>query len=189
MKNKVIILLFFTLMVGIQWFIPIRMISEKHIIWMEGREYKFQMTPLDPEDPFRGKYLQLRFEENHYRADDQSDWQSGDPVYVQLKRNAQGFVRIIGLARSVPTGDVDFVKATVRNTHGEDSLQMYIDYPFDRYYINEKISGALEERFRETVQDSAALNYALVRIRSGEAILKEVYLDDIPVTEWFEQSK
>lgn len=187
MKNKVIILLLFILIAGIQWFIPIRLISEKHSIWLEGRTYKFQLTPLDPEDPFRGKYLQLKFEENHFRTDGQAGWQRGESVYVQLKRNAQGFVRITGLARNLPADDVDFVKATVRDAYGEDSLRIFIDYPFDRYYVNEKMADPLEKPLLSNLQDTSRINYALIRIKSGEAVLEEVYLDDVPVSEWAER--
>ncbi|MBY5959587.1 GDYXXLXY domain-containing protein [Membranicola marinus] len=189
MKNRTILFLLFVLMVGVQWFVPTRMINQKHSIAVEGRQYKFQMSPLDVEDPFRGKYLQLRFTVDHYKADSNYTWKSGDVVYVLLKKNAQDFVRVSGLTSSLPNGDDDFVKATVRHAFGKDSLQVYIDYPFDRYYINDNIPDTLEQVLLGNLKDSSTINYALVRIKSGEAVLEEVYIDSVSISEWYDRIK
>jgi len=67
---------------------------------------------------------------------------------------------------------------------GGDSLLVFIEYPLDRYYINEKMAGPIEEFIFENQSDSTRINYAVVRVRSGRALLEEVYIDDVPVSEW-----
>lgn len=61
MKLKIILLI---VLFAIQLAIPGYMIFEQNQILTEGTAYKFKTRPIDPYDPFRGRYVTLAFEAN-----------------------------------------------------------------------------------------------------------------------------
>ena len=52
------------LVFAVQLSVPAWMIIDRESVIAEGREYKFEAAPLDPYDPFKGKYITLRYREN-----------------------------------------------------------------------------------------------------------------------------
>lgn len=177
-------------MAGIQWFVPLQMIQGNRSTLITGSEYKFKIAPIDPEDPFRGKYLRLRFQEDHLAVPPGIKWEAEDIVYAVIEEDPSGYALIAGLSRDEPAlNDTDYIKSSVRAVHGKDSLMVYIHYPFDRYYINERMAGPLEEILTENRIDTSKTNYAVVRIKSGEALLEEVFVDGLSIPEWYEKWK
>lgn len=61
MKPKIILLI---VLFAIQLAIPGYMIFEQNQILTEGTAYKFKTRPIDPYDPFRGRYVTLAFDAN-----------------------------------------------------------------------------------------------------------------------------
>lgn len=184
MKNKWLLVLLFVIMACIQWIVPMQMVRDSRSTLVSGTEYKFRLAPVDPEDPFRGKYLDLDFDISRVKVGTPPHWTSGDKVFVVLETDSAGFARVNRLSREIPEPDTDFIASRIRSAVGEDSLLVFIEYPLDRYYINEKIAGPIEEMIFENQRDSTKINYALVRVRAGKAILEELYIDEIPVSEW-----
>ena len=190
MKNKALILISFLLMVGAQWYIPYQMIQDQSTTLATGNMYKFKIAPVDPEDPFRGKFLRLSFQSNEIKVAPEPFWEVGESVYVQFGKDALGFARIVDLTKTEPDGgQIDYIKTTIQNIYGDDSLTVFVEYPFDRYYINERMAEPLEKILAENLMDSTSLNYATVRIRSGQAVLEEVYIDEVSVPEWYKKTK
>ena len=61
MDTKKIIFPAFILLVLVQLFVPANMILEQEDILKNGTPYKFKTAPIDPYDPFRGKYVWLGY--------------------------------------------------------------------------------------------------------------------------------
>jgi uncharacterized membrane-anchored protein len=59
---KKTILPLFALTCLAQWFVPAQMIYDQEQVLREGKTYHFKTAPIDPSDPFRGKYITLSFE-------------------------------------------------------------------------------------------------------------------------------
>lgn len=189
MKSKGFVIVLFAVIVGIQWFVPLQMLQDRRSTLSSGKIYKFKMAPMDPEDPFRGKYLDLRFEEDQIKVGPETQWQAGESVYVILQKDSLGFAQITNLSNDKPGSEKDYIKTTIGYVDGGESLTAHIDYPFDRYYINERMAGPLEKILTENQRDTSKVNYAQVRIRSGQAILEEVFIDERSVPEWYEKVK
>lgn len=187
MTNKTIVMVLFVVMVVVQWFVPMQMIRGNKVILSDGKEYKFKLAPVDPEDPFRGKYLNLSYEANRFDVIPPPTYDQGEKVYVHLEVDGEGFARIKDLSRLKPTAEIDFIQANVQYTMGEDTVTVLIAYPFDRYYLNEKMAGPIERMLVGNEADSTALNYALIRVNAGKAALEELYLDDVPLEEWYQR--
>lgn len=172
----------FVLMVVLQWYAPLSMIydSEKNI--EEGTEYRFKTAPLDPSDPFRGKYITLAYEEETYYPLDTNEarFEYGQKVYALLTRDTLGYAKIFQLVDDEPIDGVDYIPA--------DFTYMYRDYnnkpiinlqfPFKRYYLEESKASEAEQLYWRTLADGSKVCYAKVSIHRGEATLTNVMVND-----------
>ena len=180
-KNKYILI--FALVALVQLYVPAKMIWNQESILEDGKEYKFKTAPIDPNDPFRGKYITLTFEENTYKVSGEMEWTRGEEVYVLLTTNASGFAKIDSITKQTPDNSIDFVKAKVWFLSGNGENKLTIDYPFNRYYMEESKAYDAEVTYRESQIDTSKTTYALVQIKNGDAVLKDVLIDGVPIRE------
>lgn len=183
MNSKKILLTAFILVAIVQLAIPGKMIWDREKILETGKEFKFETAPVDPSDPFRGKYIVLDYKENSFDIESTKEWIDGENVYVILKTNPKGFAKIASVSSEKPTDDLDFVKAKVDYVFNGSSKKLYISYPFDRFYMEESKAYPAERAYIESQLDSTKTTYALVTIKNGEAVLKDVLIDGIPIRE------
>lgn len=176
--NKKLILPAFLVMVLAQLYVPMQMIIQSEQILTSGTAYKFKTAPIDPHDPFRGKYVQLSFEQDQFITSSAEDWASGEQVYVALTTDEEGFASITALWKRAPDSDEDYVLATVNYTSSDSIHTVYIDYPFDRYYMDEFKAPAAERVYNESVPDSTQIAYALVMVKKGQAVIQDVLINE-----------
>jgi len=181
MKSKKILLPLFVLLVLAQWYVPAKMIWDREDILDTGTEYKFRTAPIDPNDPFRGKYISLNYQENWLELTDDADWERGETVYVLLSKDEGGFANIASVSKERPTGKGDFLKAKVSFISGDQPKRLVIDYPFDRFYMEETKAKEAEKTYFESLRDSSQVTYSLVNIKNGEAVLKDVLIDGVSI--------
>lgn len=67
------------------------------------------------------------------------------------------------------------------NEDGTNKLTIY--YPFDRYYMEESKAYDAELVYTKSLQDTTQVTYALVSIKDGDAVLKDVLIDEISIKE------
>src|SRR6185503_880784 len=103
MAPKTIIFPAFILMVLVQLYVPVKMIFSNESLLEGGREFKFRTAPIDPNDPFRGKYITLSFKENSARVENAKDWNNGDQIFVSLTQDEEGFAKILEVSKEKPT--------------------------------------------------------------------------------------
>lgn len=176
MKSYLIVI--FVLMCVAQWYVPGAMILEQEDVLRTGKAFRFKTAPIDPTDPFRGKYITLDFESEIFKHEKGRRWERGETVFVLLRENEDGFARISDIAESEPDGAIDFLKAEVAFS---DEETVWIKYPFDRFYLEESKASDAEKIYweRQTDQnDSTQTAYALVRIKNGQAVLEDVLIND-----------
>ena len=176
MKTLVIVL--FIAMVIAQLFVPAKMIFDSEDVVRNGTAYRFKTQPIDPLDPFRGRYIALHFHANH--IPDENQWSTGEPVNVVFGTDSLGFAVPIMITRDIPDGD--YLRTKVSYTL--DSPQhVFIDLPFDRFYMEENIAMPAEVAYAEAVIDTSAVCYGMVSIGKGQAVLQNVYINDRPISE------
>jgi uncharacterized membrane-anchored protein len=184
MKKRSWLFVTFLLVAFVQLFVPAQLIWNREEILETGKDYQFRTAPIDPNDPFRGKYVALRFEENWVEVRDPEGWKNEEEIYVLLKTDSQGFVKATGVSKSEPAAGSSFVKAKVEYVSNEKGLKkLYFNYPFDRFYLEESLAKEAEETYVETQQDSMQIAYALVKIKDGDAVLKDVFIDSVSIIE------
>lgn len=183
MKNKQLRWILFIIMCMVQCWFPFRMISDQNTILEEGKAFRFRTAPIDPIDPFRGNYVQLYFEHNEYKTKDTTYWTYDEPVYVLLKTDSSGYAVIDSLSKTKPEAPVDYLRAKVNYFHRDTLSSIVVDYPFNRFYMDEYKAPAAEQVYRDVQTDSTRVAYALVRIKNGKSAIENVFINGIPIQE------
>lgn len=186
MNKNLIILLIFILVALVQWYVPGKMIFEKERVLAAGKEFKFRTEPIDPNDPFRGKYITLTYRENRIPVQKGSEWESNETIYVLLSTDGDGYVKIDSVSKEKPADNPDFVKAKVNYVSND---YVFIDYPFERFYMEETKAPVAEEVYLESIRDTSQVVYALVSVRNGEAVIKDVMINGVPIGELTKDGK
>jgi uncharacterized membrane-anchored protein len=181
MKN--IIMILFAVMCLAQWIVPGKMVYDSENTISLGTVFKFKTEPVDPSDPFRGKYVTLRFESDFIEIEDSAEWVSGDDIFVTFTTDIAGFAKAENIFRVAPDAE-SFLQTTVSYIHkSESGYQIVFKLPFDRFYLEESKAPRAEELYREAQRDSATVAFALVSIGQGEAVLQDVIVNDRPIVD------
>ncbi|MEO1806638.1 MAG: GDYXXLXY domain-containing protein [Bacteroidota bacterium] len=185
MNSKITAFVAFVLVVLVQLYVPAKMIWDREDILDTGTEFKFQTAPIDPSDPFRGKYITLDFDEPILTVESGQEWENGESIYVTLEADSNGFTRAKVPSKTPPTDNDPFLKVEVDYVWKDDStkVSMRINYPFDRYYMEESKAYEAEVTYREARRDTSKVTYALVSVKDGEAVLKDVMINGTPIRE------
>jgi uncharacterized membrane-anchored protein len=180
MTPKKSLFVLFILMVILQLFVPLKMILDREIILRYGTEFKFKTAPIDPHDPFRGKYISLQFYESLVDLPSDKEWLSGETIYLILSADADGFAVVDSITGEKPSGSQHYLKAKVSYYY---SGRVRVNYPFDRFYMEESKAYDAELAYQESQADTTITAYALVSIKDGESVLKDVLIDGVPIRE------
>lgn len=173
--NKPLVAILFVLMCIGQWYVPGAMIAAQEDVLRNGEVFRFRTQPVDPTDPFRGKYITLSFRDDTFETTDADQWNYGDKVFVVVEPDAEGFARIVGLSDVKPAEGLDFLAAKI--SYGSER-QVRVQFPFDRFYLEESKASGAEDAYRESNRDSTQVTYAVVRIKDGLSTLEDVMIDD-----------
>ena len=183
MINNKILLPIFILVALVQLSVPAKMIFDREDILNSGKEYKFKTKSIYPNDPFRGKYITLSYHEDVIEVENGADWTEGEIIYVSLTTDREGFAKIKSVSKENLVNNQDFLKTKVRYIVGNGSNKLTIDYPFERFYMEESKAYDAELIYRESQPDTSQITYALVSIKDGEAVLKDVLINGVPIKE------
>lgn len=183
MKTKYLIIAF-AITALLQISAPLKMIYDSESTERNGVEYKFRTAPIDPSDPFRGKYITLSFDIDITSVQtNDTTWVRNEPVFVSLTKDSLGFAKIGDVSREKPKDNIDYIVTTVGYYYGQD---LHINIPFDRFYMEEGKAYDAEVAYRDFNRDSINTKptYALVAVKDGNAVLKNVIIDDMPIKDY-----
>lgn len=172
----------FVLLALAQLYFPASMIWQQQTTITKGTAYRFETAPVDPNDPFRGKYITLRFEQERYYSDQINTLPNSGKVYVLLGEDENGFAKIEKVQSESPDPNQDYMIAEVRSKYEEQNL-LRLKFPFDRYYMEESKAYEAELAHRRARRDSTQLTYALVMVNGGNTALEDVVLDGVSIKE------
>lgn len=179
MKHKQVIFGLFVIVALIQLFVPLKMILKYEEVLQNGKVYKFRTAPIDPNDPFRGKYISLNFDDaiTTYQSDKQ--WYNHEKAFVLLDQDRDGFAIVKNISIDRPINTNNYVKADIYLAYGlKNQNQIRINYPFDKFYMEETKAQPAEKIYMESVGESHKKPaYALVAINKGRGVIKDVIID------------
>jgi len=178
--KKIIIPCFIALAI-IQWAVPASMIMGREKVLAEGKDFRFLTAPVDPAHPFKGRYIFLSFKENSYSVPSSRRFSNGQKIYVRLAEDSKGFAIIDGITEKREERS-DYVEASIDYIqYNGDTTVVNISYPFEQFYMNEYKAPEAEAVYRDAQRDTSKLTYALVSVLNGEAVVKNVFIDDQPI--------
>jgi uncharacterized membrane-anchored protein len=181
MNSKLHLLIWplFIIMVLAQWAVPAKMIMQKDLVLKEGIKYKFLVQPIDPNDPFRGKFVVLSFRDNYFRVPVRKEaLNNNDKIFVTFQPDKEGYARISDISGTRPDRK-DYLQTEIWYISQEkDSISIFVDYPFNKFYMEEYKAPETERVVNERLPDSAQKVYALVSILKGDAVINDVFIND-----------
>ncbi|WP_103864447.1 GDYXXLXY domain-containing protein [Aquimarina sp. I32.4] len=163
--------------------VPLKMIYDNEDALQFGTAYKFKTQPIDPTDPFRGKYITLRYEMDSFKTED-TTYVRGDNIKVYIENDDQGFAQAVAISKEEIAIKKEYVEARVQSYYNGT---VRFELVFDRFYMEETKAYAAERAYTEVNSDSTKDTvYALVRIKKGNAVIEDVIIAGIPIQEYVE---
>lgn len=165
MKTKKIIFAVFALAIIL---IPVYMIFRSEAVLTNGHQHKLRLQGRDPFDPFRGKFLRLRFEN---RVPCENGIKEGDIGYVLLEKDTSGFSRFSYVQKSRPSHS-DYLEAKVMSVYGGEA-EMDFDN-LNKFFINEDVATEAEEILGDYAQMAPDKIHLTIRVLDGEARIEDI---------------
>jgi len=181
--KKIYVFIIFIAAAAVQLFIPIQMILDEEDILTNGTAYKFKTKPVDPNDPFRGKYIVLDYEIDSYKTEIK-EWEKKEDVYVYLKVDSLGFAVVDTVAKQKIESTADYVIAKSSWYQGSKSI-IHFDYDFNRFYMEEFKAKPAEDLVNDREKKLDA--YALIYVKDGKGVVEDVFVDNIPIANYVEK--
>jgi len=150
-------------------------------ILKEGETFYFKVLPLDPYDPFRGRYVMLRF----------ANTTQAPIAQGQSKENQSLGYAILGHQEKLDSvKEITFLKPQMgsflevninENRQKNTSSMVYFSLPYDRFYMREDVAPKAEKvlRTRSGVEVKAKL-----KVLNGKGIIEELFVGEIPLREF-----
>jgi uncharacterized membrane-anchored protein len=177
----------FLIVVVAQLFIPTQMILNQESVLKYGTLYKFKTQPMDPNDPFKGKYINLNYEIDTFKTPD-SLWQRNETIYVYIETDSLGYAKIDQISRTILDDNKNDYFLAKAGWYSKFDYKLNIKIPFNRFYMEEtKAYDAEVVTNRPQNTDSLLTTYALVYVNGGEAVLNDVLVDGMSIKDFVER--
>jgi uncharacterized membrane-anchored protein len=180
-KNSLILL---GVLVVAQLAVPFAMIKSRENVLTNGELYKFKTEPIDPADPFQGRYVWLAFEDDYIPAsqEQRSDLHYGQTIYAQVAVGNDGFARFTDWSLKKPelgpymkTRYQGIHKKWLPDTDEWEQDGFRIDMPFNRFYMDEEKAPRAEIIAREATRNTNC--WASVRLLNGKTVIEDVLIE------------
>lgn len=156
-------------------------IESRERILRDGEAFNFKTRPIDPADPFQGRYVVLGFENNFVPVTHRhtEGLRYREPIYAMIATNSEGFACFSGWSRERPQ-EGPYLKTRYLGEHSfwsQGATQsvhngLSIDIPFSRYYMDEAKAPRAEAAVRDATRSTNC--WAVVRILNGQAVVEDV---------------
>lgn len=184
--NKSIYITLLFLLFAVQFFVPAQMIYQQEDALDTGTAYKFKTQPIDPTDPFRGKFIVLNYDMDSFETEEEGWNDYSGNVFVYLKTDTEGFAAIKTVSKTILDTSDDYLIAESSYNYNNDKT-VYFDLAFDRFYMNENKAYDAEVSVRKAQRDTTKICYGLVLVKEGTAVLDNVFIDETPIQEFVEE--
>jgi uncharacterized membrane-anchored protein len=172
------------ILILVQFAVPFSMIRNREKILNHGALFKFKTRPIDPADPFQGRYVQLGIDKDYipYPEDQKPDLNYKAVIFATVEADEDGFARFTDWNREKPANG-NFLKTRNKGQHRvwipESKKRVYkgmrLDIPFDRYYMEETKAPRAETLTREATRNTNC--WVNVRILNGKAVIEDVFAE------------
>jgi len=182
MKKRLLIALFIIAAIT-QFAIPLSMICKYEKVLRKGEVFRFETAPVDPSDPFRGKYVTLRIK-NDSVNNPGGLFKHGDKVFLTIENREDGFAYFSKASKERPETS-NYYKT---RCEWEDIQGIRVKINFDRYYMNEDKAPEAERRYNDAIRNSKNKSWVSVRILDGTAVIEDLYINGVSVNELLKEA-
>ncbi len=182
MNKKSRLLIIFSLAAIAQIALPLSMIAKRELVLRNGEPFKFRARPVDPYDPFRGRFVELTLQPTSApwgEPTTESGSQRG-AAYALITTNADGFAEFSVVRRS-PPNEGPYLRVELSHLDGSDRAHFRL--PTDRFYMEETVAPKAERLVRTWRSTNSPPLYALVRVRHGVGVIENVYVGEKTLAE------
>lgn len=171
----------------VQLTVPLYMIWNKEQTIRRGNTFLFEIAPIDPTHPLKGKYIILDFLPLSLKVKKSIDMHKATFATLAHKNN-QTF-NITHLSNQPPSHTTDYIKVNLNqwiigNQNKIDSLTYNVQFPFNEYYMEENKAPIAESLYRELATGSTFKAFAVVKVYNGDAVVTDVLLNGKSIHEW-----
>ena len=167
---------------------PFSLIFNQEKILSQGELFQFRSIPVDPYDAFRGRYVALSSTISGAWEPD-SMLIRGETAYVTFKKDSLGYA-IVKEVLTSPPNHPSYLNLRISRING-NRISFNPPENMQRYYMNEKLAPKAEKVYRQLNRSSnvnrKANAHLDVKIWKGSCLIEELYLNDLPVTEYLEK--
>lgn len=170
----------FALLCIFQWAMPVSWILQEENTRTKGIFVKIPCRQFDPADPFRGTFLNIQPLPVEFNFEDSSRFEKQQQIWVNYIPDSGEIYRFHSVQplSEVPAQPIH-LKAYIRYTYAVQQGALYtavLDYPFSKYFINEKEAPRLAEKYNEALADTTKTVYAGLYILDGNAALDGLWI-------------
>lgn len=165
--------IFFCLIVVAQFSLVFYTIYHYHSISNSETILKFRLQGYDPKDFFRGDYLRIRFKDNVIKTE---QYVEDNQYYIHFKEDSTGCA-IPDYFDNEQTENS--IQAKVKYYSFDSTAN--ISYPFNKVWMNQEDCKKAERIINKALRDNRKDAYALVAVKNGEGVLKDVEIEGIPL--------
>ena len=185
MKPKTLLLTVFILVALVQLFVPYQMIRKQAGFAETGTELKFRTeNRFNPNfngigSDLSGKFIWLKFREDHIKVADKKDWEYIQNAYIEFTTDSAGFAKIKSVTGKKPVNSSDWVRAAV-HVDWKDSTRLQIYYPFSNYYIQDTKSKKVESVIKNGLCDTLKTNFLKIKLNENQFVVGDLMIEGIP---------
>ena len=147
--------------------------------------YRFRPVRLcEPAEIMRGDYLTIDFQRNiEYKGSKKAG--RGSECYIIVERDSAGYAYFDYATDKKPETSNYFTTKIVRDSWSDN---VFVEIPFDRYFLSEDNSKLAEKVYELEVRNMETTNmYIEVAVNNGESLLKDIYVDSLPLQQFLNE--
>ncbi len=160
--------------------VPLHMIRQRETVLRDGTLYRFITEPIDPADPFQGRYVWLNIERDtiiqpRIEGDSSNYYSHG---FASIAVDEHGYAYFDQWLNKHPKhSDYLATRGWGWSPFESDKsqIEIRIEIPFDRFYMEEAKAPRAEQIARDASQDKAC--WVEVRILNGTAVIEDVVVE------------
>jgi len=157
-----------------QLYFPLAIIADNNDVLKNGMEFRVKTRPVDPADPFRGRYVAINTAVNIPESIEPAYYIQGG-YYIRLETGEDGFAEVAEISKN-PIAGAGALKMDQFFLADGNSLRL----PYDRYYMKEKAAPKAEKAYSRERENA----YITLKVKNGLGAVSGLYIDNIPVEEY-----
>ncbi|MDR1285232.1 MAG: GDYXXLXY domain-containing protein [Campylobacteraceae bacterium] len=171
---------FFTLCV-MQLIAVIYMVAKYESVLLFGDVIILKAEPIDPYDPFRGRYITLNFEQR--RININKHFNETSDFFITF--NNEGKFAIIDDIFDVPPQDERPYLKVKGYVYVDGEIS--ITYPFNRFYMQEDLAQYVDMRQWNFFNNNEVS--VKIRVLNGKGVIENVVVGNVSISEFIKNQK